>query len=168
MYDPIHRRPFRRVRTALFLAFAAGLAATSGSSTSEAGRAEVRAPAAPAGARAETANYVAEIAPGGAYEIGTEGTVKVTIVAKGDYHINPDYPYKFKAAAPAADGVSYPKPVLQRADGTFEHTRGAFQVPFVASKAGKSTVGGTLHLGVCTANNCITDKVTLEVAVDVR
>jgi hypothetical protein len=150
------------------LAVAAGLAAYASSSTSEAGRAESPAPAAPAGARAETANYVAEIAPGGTYKAGAEGTVKVTIAAKGDYHINPDYPYKFKAAAPAADGVSYPKPLLQRADGTFEHTRGAFLVPFVASKAGKATVGGTLHLGVCTANNCITDKVPLELAVEVR
>src|SRR5580765_7430350 len=90
MYDTIHRRSRHRARSAISIAFAVGLAASAGST------------AAPAGARAETANYVAEIAPGGAYKAGTEGTVKVTIVAKGDYHINPEYPYKFKAAAPAA------------------------------------------------------------------
>ena len=167
MHEPIYQRSRRRARTGLALVFAAGFASSS-PGASQARDAEVRAPTGIAGARAETENYVAEIAPGGTYNAGAEGTVKVTIVAKGNYHINPQYPYKFKATTPAADGVSYPKPVLQRADGTFEQMRGTFQVPFVSSKAGKATVGGTLHLGVCTANNCITDKVTLEVAIEVH
>ncbi len=94
--------------------------------------------------------------------------MKITIASKGGYHINPQYPYKFKAAAPAAEGVTYPKPVLQRADGTFEETRGTFVVPFVAAKAGKATIGGVLHLSVCTTGNCVMDKVPLEVTVDIK
>jgi hypothetical protein len=122
----------------------------------------------PAAARAETASYIAEIAASGGYKAGAEGAVKVTVVSKGEYHVNAQYPYKFKAATPAPEGITYPKPVLQRADGTFEATRGTFQVPFVASKAGKATIGGTLHLSVCTASNCIMDKVPLEIVVDVN
>jgi hypothetical protein len=122
----------------------------------------------PAAARAETASYVAEIVPSGSYKAGAEGSVKVTVASKGEYHINAQFPYKFKAAAPAPEGVTYPKPVLQRADGTFEATRGTFQVPFVASKAGKATIGGTLHLSVCTATNCVMDKVPLDIVVDVN
>jgi hypothetical protein len=133
-----------------------------------AGNAIARQPSSPTGAHAETANYVADIVPSGNYKVGAEGFVKVTIASKGEYHINPQYPYKFKAAAPAAEGVTYPKPVLQRADGTFETTRGTFQVPFVATKAGKATIGGTLHLSVCTATNCVMDKVALDIVVDIN
>jgi hypothetical protein len=120
-----------------------------------------------AGSRAEGANYTAEMVATGGYKAGAEGTVQVTVVAKGDYHINPQYPYKFKANAPGA-GLTYPKPLLQRADGKFEETRGTFQVPFVAAKAGKATVGGTLNLSVCSAANCVVDKVPLDVSVDVK
>ncbi len=130
--------------------------------------ADARERSSPSAARAETASYLAEIVPSGSYKAGAEGSVKVTVASKGEYHINAQFPYKFKAAAPAPEGVTYPKPVLQRADGTFEATRGTFQVPFVVSKAGKATIGGTLHLSVCTANNCVMDKVPLDVVVDVN
>ena len=120
-----------------------------------------------AGSRADAANYTAEIVAAGAYKAGTEGTVHVTVVSKGEYHINPQYPYKFKANAPS-DGLTYPKPTLQRADGKFEETRGTFHVPFVAAKAGKATIGGTLNLSVCSAANCIVDKVPLDLVVEVK
>jgi hypothetical protein len=121
----------------------------------------------PTGSRADAANYTAEIVVSGAYKAGAEGNVQVTIVPKNGYHINPDYPYKFKANAPG-EGLTYPKPTLQRADGKFEETRGSFHVPFVAAKAGKVTVGGLLNLSVCSAANCVVDKVPLELVVDVK
>jgi hypothetical protein len=120
-----------------------------------------------AGSKADAANYTAEIAAAGAYKAGAEGTVQVTVVPKGGYHINPQYPYKFKANAPG-DGLTYPKPMLQRSDGKFEETRGTFNVPFIAAKAGKTTVGGTLNLSVCSAANCVVDKVPLELVVEVK
>jgi ABC-type glycerol-3-phosphate transport system substrate-binding protein len=121
-----------------------------------------------AGARSETENYVAEMAATGAYKAGAEGTVEVTLVPKGGYHTNAQYPYKFKTADPPADGVTYPKPVLQRADGTFEEKKGSFKVPFTAAKSGKATIAGTLSLSVCSEANCIMDKVPLELTVDVK
>ena len=121
----------------------------------------------PTGSKAEGANYTAEMVAVGAYKAGTEGNVQVTVVPKGGYHINPQYPYKFKANAPG-EGLTYPKPTLARADGKFEEMRGTFQVPFVAAKAGKATVGGMLNLSVCSAANCVVDKVPLELVVDVK
>ena len=64
--------------------------------------------------------------------------------------------------------MTFPKPILQRADGSFEEKKGYFKVPFTAAKAGKVTLGGTLYLSVCSDANCIMDKVPLEVAVDVK
>lgn len=121
-----------------------------------------------AGARSETDNYIAEIKATGAYKAGAEGTVEVTLVPKGGYHTNAQYPYKFKLADPAPEGLKFPKPILQRADGTFEEKKGSFKVPFVAAKAGKATISGTFSLSVCSDANCIMDKVPLEVAVDVK
>lgn len=152
------------------LALAAGTGAV-GCSKSEAAPARRSSPpegASVTGPRAETENYLAEIAAGGAYKAGAEGTVEVTLTPKAGYHINDQYPYKFKAADPAPEGVSFPKPTLVRADGSFEAKKGHFKVPFLASKAGKFTIGGTLSLSVCSDANCIIDKVALEVPVDVK
>ena len=121
-----------------------------------------------AGPKAETENYVAEIRANGGYKAGAEGTVEIVLTTKGAYHTNAQYPYRFKAADPAPDGVTYPKPVLQRADGAFEEKKGSFKLPFTASKAGKFTIGGIFSLSVCSEANCIMDKVPLEVSVDVK
>ncbi len=120
------------------------------------------------GPKAETENYVAEIHASGSYKAGAEGAVEVTLTTKGGYHTNAQYPYKFKASDPAPDGVTFPKPTLVRADGTFEEKKGSFRVPFTAAKPGKFTIGGTLYLSVCSDANCIMDKVPLEVPVDVK
>jgi hypothetical protein len=118
--------------------------------------------------KAETDNYIAEIKAGGSYKAGSEGTVDVVLTPKGGYHTNAQYPYKFKATDPPPDGVTFPKPLLQRSDGVFEEKKGSFKVPFTAAKAGKATIGGTLYLSVCSDANCIMDKVALEVPVDVK
>jgi len=156
-----HRLVTLGVRAAAIAILAFPIAGMSASPKAEHDRPRV------AGSRAEGANYTAEMAATAAYKAGTEGTVQITIVAKGEYHINPQYPYKFKANAPST-GLTYPKPTLQRSDGKFEEARGTFQVPFVAAKAGKATVGGTLNLSVCSAANCVVDKVPLELSVEVK
>jgi hypothetical protein len=121
-----------------------------------------------AGPKAESETFVAEMKASSGYKVGSEGVVEVTLSPKGSYHTNAQYPYKFKMADPAPEGVTFPKAVLQRADGSFEEKRGSFKVPFVAAKPGKYTIAGTFHLSVCSDANCIMDKVALEVPVDVK
>ena len=150
---------------------AAAFAVASGCNKSEAatsrGTAAENAPLV-AAAKSETDTYVAEIKAPGAYKAGSEGTVEVTLTTKGAYHTNAQYPYKFKVADPAPDGVKYPKPMLVRADGTFDEKKGSFKVPFSAVKAGKVTIGGVFSLSVCSEANCIMDKVPLEISVEVK
>ena len=124
-------------------------------------------PAFPASAKLENDNYLVEISAAGPFKVGVEGTAKVTLTTKGAYHINPQYPYRFKAAAPGS-GLSYPKPVLQRADGQFEEKKAVFNLPFVASQAGKFEVGGTFHMSVCSSGSCLMDKPPLDVTVSVQ
>jgi hypothetical protein len=118
-------------------------------------------------AKFETPNYVAEITATGPYKVGVAGTAKVTLLAKGGYHINPQYPYRFKTAEPPK-GLSYPKPVLERVDGQFEEKRAVFSLAFVATETGQFDVGGALHMSVCSANNCLVDKPALAVSVKVQ
>jgi hypothetical protein len=118
--------------------------------------------------RADTESYTLEIKPVGTYAVGKEGTVDVVLTTKAPYHVNDAYPYKFRAPEVAAEGVTYPKPLLTRADGKFDEKTGTFHVPFVVSKAGKTKVGGTFSLSVCSTSNCLMEKVDLEVDVDVK
>ncbi len=97
-----------------------------------------------------------------------EGAVDVSSRPRAATTSTRSTPTSSSVGDPAPDGVTFPKPLLARADGTFEEKKGSFNVPFVAAKAGKVTVGGTLYLSVCSEANCIIDKVPLEVPVDVK
>lgn len=167
---PAHRKLSGTLSLVALMGLAFALAA--GCSKSEAaparGGAAKESAAVSKGPTADTETYVAEIKTTGTYTAGAEGVVEVTLVPKGAYHTNAQYPYKFKATDPAPDGIRYPKPIIVRAEGTFEEKRASFKVPFVVSKAGKATVSGTLSLSVCSEANCIMDKVELSLDVDVK
>lgn len=115
----------------------------------------------------ETENYKLTIEPAGPYEKGKAGQVTIVLTTKGDYHINDQYPYKFVVQDPPAEGVSYVKKTIPRADGTFEKTRAQLPVRFTAERAGSLKVGGVLSLIVCTASNCLLDKRPLEAEITV-
>jgi hypothetical protein len=167
----MRRRP---LSTLVCLAALSGLsfALASGCGRSEAATqrasGETSATAPGKGPRVDAEAYTVEMKTTGPYAAGKEGTVEVTIVPKDKYHINAQYPYKFKLVDPAPEGVAFPKPILKREDGTFEEKKGTFKVPFVASKAGKAKLSGTLSMSVCSDANCLMEKVDLEVDVDVK
>jgi hypothetical protein len=122
----------------------------------------------PLASRSETEAYVAEIKPTGAYAVGKEGLVDIVITTKEPFHINDAYPYKFRTPDPAPENVTYPKPLLTRADGKFETKTGSFRLPFIVSKAGKHKIGGTLSLSVCSPSSCLMEKVELELEVEAK
>ncbi len=124
--------------------------------------------AAAAGPKVDTDTYTLEIKGSGKYKAGQEGTVEITLVPKGEYHINDKYPLKFKLTDPAPEGVKYPKAVIKREDGTVEEKKALFKVPFTADKAGKAKVSGLFYLSVCSAANCLMDKQEIEAIVDVE
>jgi hypothetical protein len=123
--------------------------------------------ASPTSTKLETDTFLAEITTTGPYKSGEAGGVRVSLTTKGAFHINGQYPYRFKTAVPA-EGVSYPKPVLERTDGQFEEKKAVFNVPFVASHAGKFDIGGVFHMSVCSAGSCVVQKAPLEVSVNVQ
>lgn len=123
---------------------------------------------APAAAVQENDNYKVTLEPVGTYKKDQQGVVNVVLVTKGEYHINKQYPYKFVTQDPPAEGVTYPKKVVPRGDGSYEERKAVLPVPFVPTKSGNVTVGGLYSLSVCTDANCLMDKQRLELSVNVE
>lgn len=118
--------------------------------------------------RVDTDTYDVELKIAGDCKVNQDAALVLTIVPKGDYHINTKYPIKFKLVEPAPEGVRFPKPILKREDGAFEEKKGSFKVPFVATRAGKVTISGVLSTSVCSEKNCLMEKIDLEVEVDAK
>jgi hypothetical protein len=122
----------------------------------------------PARSSLDNANYRAEMKSGPCKKDAT-CTAEVLVEAKGEYHINDKYPYRFKLEDPPPQGLKYPKPVVNKDDGgTMDQRKVVLKVPFVSETSGDKKVAGTLSLSVCSAANCLMDKQPLEVTVKVE
>jgi hypothetical protein len=121
----------------------------------------------PARPSLDNANYRAEMKAPGPCKSNSTCTAEVLVEAKGEYHINDKYPYRFKLEDPPPQGIKYPKPVIGKEDGTMDERKVVLKVPFVSETSGAKKVAGTLSLSVCSAANCLMDKQPLEVTVKV-
>ncbi|MEP7126872.1 MAG: hypothetical protein ABJE95_38430, partial [Byssovorax sp.] len=103
----------------------------------------------------------------GRYTVGQQGNVQVVLVAKGEWHCNDKYPYKFKLGA-ASGGVSYPTPIVRAEGLRIAPERTIMTVPFVPSASGDARVSGTFSFSVCSAASCQieTRELALTVKVD--
>jgi hypothetical protein len=115
----------------------------------------------------DNANYRVLIRPSGSCKRAEMCSVEVSLEAKGEYHINDKYPYKFKVDDPPP-GVKYPKPIVSKDDAVVEEKKLSLKVPFVSETPGDKRVAGTFSLSVCSAANCLMDKQPLEVTVKVQ
>ena len=160
--------------------FSLGLLAAGCSKVSEAAPSAANAPASPnaavnaaqpaavGAASFDNANYSARIASGGPCKKDQTCSAEVVVQAKGEYHINDKYPYRFKLEDPPPTGLKYPKPVIGKEDGTMDEHKVTLKVPFVPASAGDKKVAGTLSLSVCSASNCLMDKQQLDLTVKVE
>jgi hypothetical protein len=91
--------------------------------------------------------------------------VTAVVNALGEYHVNQEYPYKFKmGTAPA--GVSYPEAIVRAVNRT--EKRATMSIPFTPDAAGTHTISGECSLSVCTESNCVIEKAQLSVTVKVE
>jgi hypothetical protein len=117
--------------------------------------------------KAEGNGFSVEMKAGGPYAAGKEGAATVSIVATGEFKINQQFPFKVKLGDPP-EGVTYPKRVVKKEDGTFDEKKGTLKVPFVAQRAGKFVISATVSLSVCNDKKCLMQKVPLDVEVTVQ
>jgi hypothetical protein len=117
-------------------------------------------------------HFYVEAAPS-ACAAGATCNLQLKVVATGDYHINDDYPYRFKADD--APGVAFQgsnpadKDVFSKTSGDWQKTEaktGAMSVRFTPAAPGDKTIAGAFKVSVCSAENCLLEqpKVTAVVA----
>jgi hypothetical protein len=119
-------------------------------------------------AHTEGRHYVLDAKSPAGVTVGGSGALEIVLVAKDGYHINEEFPYKLRTAVDPAGVVSFEDAELARAKGTFTKTEARFSAKFAGAKAGDAKIGGTIAFSVCTAKECVVDKVQLEVPVTVR
>ncbi|MGZ3416516.1 MAG: hypothetical protein ACXWUG_31165 [Polyangiales bacterium] len=133
-------------------------------------------PAAPASSSVESEKYTLELKPVGKYEKGKAATFEIVLKTRGDFHVNEDYPTKFKAAK--ADGVKYDLEVLHKMKNAEAFTMEGcasgkdkctlkITVKFTPEASGKVSLGGELQVGVCNKETCLVEKKTLDLSVPV-
>ena len=101
-------------------------------------------------------------------KVGAECTATIKIEAKGEFHINKEFPYKLEMAD--AEGVEFSGgKVCSNANGNFsaQEKTAEMKIKFKASKAGDLTLKGTYKLTVCTDKNC-PPPVSQEIAVELK
>ncbi|HEY3500700.1 MAG TPA: hypothetical protein VGK73_38670 [Polyangiaceae bacterium] len=104
--------------------------------------------------------------PSGSYASGQEGKVEIVLEAKPPFHVNQQYPYKFKSKE--APGVKFPQAVVGKDQAKLEQQRLTMLVGFVPDSAGKKNVTGQFAFSVCTDETCLMEKRELALAVDVK
>ena len=94
---------------------------------------------------------------------GEKATATVTVTAKGDYHVNLDYPHKLILTAP--DGVTVEKVKLVASDAKVSKEQLQFSVVATSAAAGSKTIDAELKSAVCTEDTCepFSQKITIQV-----
>jgi hypothetical protein len=97
--------------------------------------------------------------------VGSVCNVTFKLVATGNFHVNDEYPYRFKAAEVA--GVAFAgtdaagKNVFSKPAGDWrkvDEKGGAMTVKFTPADKGNKTIGGTFKLSVCSAATCLLEQ----------
>jgi hypothetical protein len=162
---------------------AAGLFALLVAGCGKDGRAASQAPDDPAAApphgdcghTACGSNFFLDAAPAGDCPAGATCSVTIRLVATGEFHINDDYPYKFKADDAAgleflgADPAG--KNTFSKAASNWQkkdEKSGVMTVAFRSAEKGDKTVGGTFKLSVCSAQTCQLEQQPVQAKVAVH
>ncbi len=128
--------------------------------------ADAPAPAPEAASKVSEASFDLELRPKGTYTAGQQAEAEIVLDAKPPFHVNEEYPYKFKLKE--ASGVKFPQPVVGKDAAKLEKQKVTLPVSFTPEAAGKCTVAGQLAFSVCTDDKCLIEKRDLTLVVDVK
>ena len=159
-----------KVRNLTFVSLVAGVAlcATAASAAPSARS------AGPGAQVAHGANFTVD-ATVGACHAGAECKVELKLSAGDGYHVNKEYPYKFKANE--TSGVEFlgkdaaQKTLFTKSAGDFTvdgEKVGTMTVRFKPSSRGNVTIAGLFKLSVCSAQNCQLDQANVAIPVAVH
>jgi hypothetical protein len=119
-------------------------------------------------AHTEGKHYALDAKAPSSVKLGTSGEIEILLEAKDGYHTNDKYPFRLVPVADPETLLAFEKKELSRGDGSISKAEAKFKVKFAALKSGTAKVGGLLAFSVCTAKECVVDKVELTVPVTIR
>ncbi len=120
-------------------------------------------------------NFFVDAAAGPACAVGGACSLRLTLVATGDFHVNDEYPYRFKADE--APGVAFlgadeaGKNVFSKTSGDWKKLdarSGAMTVRFTPAAPGPATIGGVFRLSVCSGATCQLEQSRVSAAIAVN
>jgi predicted secreted protein len=143
------------------------------------GREDLAAPASPRPGDCSHAvcgsNFFVDATPSGDCAAGGTCSLSLQLVATGDFHINDEYPYRFKAddgpgveflGTDAAGTTVFSKQASNWKKK--DEKNGVMTVAFRAAEKGTTRVGGTFKLSVCSAQACQLEQQPVRATVAVR
>jgi len=120
-------------------------------------------------------NFFVDSAGAGDCAVGATCSVALKLTATGEFHINQDYPYKFKADdAPGLEFLGTDAAgttTFSKTAGNWQATdekSGVLSVAFRPQAGGSKTVAGTFKLSVCSAATCQLEQQQVSTTVAVR
>jgi pyruvate/2-oxoglutarate dehydrogenase complex dihydrolipoamide acyltransferase (E2) component len=154
--------------TAAAPASAAPVAPTAalGAAPAAADPAPAAAPAADATSKYSEANFDLSLATKGSYASGQAGEAEIVLAAKAPFHVNQNYPYKFKLKE--APGLKFANLIVGKEALKLEPARATLPVAFTPETAGKHTLAGQLSFSVCTDDKCMIEKRELALDIDAK
>jgi pyruvate/2-oxoglutarate dehydrogenase complex dihydrolipoamide acyltransferase (E2) component len=124
------------------------------------------APATDAASKYSEAGFDLALQPKGSYSSGQAGAAEIVLAAKAPFHVNQNYPYKFKLKE--APGLKFANLVITKDLVKLEPARATVPVAFTPETAGKHTLAGQLSFSVCTEDKCMIEKRELALEIDAK
>lgn len=130
--------------------------------------AAAEAPAEPSGPKIETGSFVLEVSPAQPrYAAGKAGELEIALESRGEWHVNQEYPIRVDLKA--APGVTLPKAELVKDDAKeFGEEKVRFLAAIEPASAGEHEVTCDVSFALCTEENCILEKRTLAMVLEVQ
>ena len=120
-------------------------------------------------------DFFVDAEPPPACSPGATCTLALTVVATGAFHINDDYPYKFRAdEQPGVEFLGKGEPrgnVFSKTADDWtkkDEKRGTMAVTFRTGTVGVKVLSGTFKLSVCSAEKCELEQRPVRTPVTVR
>jgi hypothetical protein len=102
----------------------------------------------------------------GALTAGTAGSVEIQLLAKGGYHCNDKYPYKFRVDE--SEGIKFSAPVFTKEALTLEEMRATMKLDLTPETKGEKSIRGVFAFSLCSAERCLVEKRELETKIAVN
>jgi hypothetical protein len=120
-------------------------------------------------------NFFVDAVPPADCAAGANCAVTLTLVATGAFHINDQYPYKFRADDAPRVTFQGTDPtganVFSKGASNWQKTgpqKGTMSVVFQATEKGTKSISGVFKFSVCSEQNCQLEQATLTTAVTVH